>query len=46
MKVLDKFGANKEEMDELKNLFDGIHMSLERLNTKIDMFDVYNKIME
>lgn len=44
MKVLDKFGANKREMDELKYLFDGISVSLERLNTKIDMFDVYNKL--
>lgn len=44
MKVLDKFGANKREIDELKYLFDGISMSLERLNTKIDMFDVYNKL--
>lgn len=44
MKVLDKFGANKGEMDELNYLFDGISVSLERLNTKFDMFDVYNKL--
>jgi hypothetical protein len=31
MKVLDKFGANEEEMNELKYLFGGISMSLERL---------------
>ena len=31
MKVFDKFGANEEEMNELKYLFGGISMSLERL---------------
>jgi hypothetical protein len=47
IKVLDKFGANKREIDDLKYLFEGISMSLERLNSKIymfDMFDVYNKM--
>jgi hypothetical protein len=35
MKVLEKFGANENEMNELKYLFDGISLSLERFVSKI-----------
>ena len=39
MKVLYKFGANEGEINELKYLFDGISMSMERLNSKIKMIE-------